>query len=284
MNGWKHPSPEGWVEQAWAALQEDLGPGDLSAASLNPDTIVNWEIECQADGVLCGNGVAAYLLQPESEDPDSCQTEVHREDGEPVQKGDVVLSGRATVTRLLSRERTALNYLMHLSGVATLTHQFVEKLAGLETSVTDTRKTIPGLRSLQKYAVRCGGGKNHRLGLYDAVMIKDNHIAAAGSIREALARVRHSTGHMVRIEVECENLSQVKEAVEGGADVVMLDNMDPFTMAEAAKQYRDRVILEASGGINLDTVRGAAASGVHVVSIGALTHSAPALPFHLEVI
>lgn len=283
MNGWKHPAPEGWVEQAWAALEEDLGPGDLSAASLNPDMIVDWEIECQGEGILCGNGIAAYLLQPETDDPESCHTEVHREDGEPVQKGDVVLSGRAIVTRLLSRERTALNYLMHLSGVATLTHRFVEKLAGLEASIADTRKTIPGMRSLQKYAVRCGGGKNHRLGLFDAVMVKDNHIAAAGSIGEAVARVRHSTGHMVRIEVECETLAQVQQAVEAGADVVMLDNMDPFTMAEAAKQYRDKVVLEASGGITLDTVRGAAASGVHVVSIGALTHSAPALPFHLEV-
>jgi len=284
MTGWKHPSPEGWSELAWAALDEDIGPGDLSAACLNPESTVEWVIECQASGVLCGCGIANYLLQPETDDPDDCHTEVQMEDGEPVHKGDVVIRGRSLATRLLTRERTALNYLMLLSGVATLTSKFVEKLNGLEAQITDTRKTIPGMRALQKYAVRCGGGKNHRMGLFDAVMVKDNHIRAAGSIVEAVARVRHNTGHMTRIEVECENLEQVREAVRAGADVVMLDNMDPFTMAEAAKEFRDKVILEASGGIDLDTVRGAAASGVHVVSVGALTHSAPALPFHLEVL
>lgn len=284
MTGWKHPAPEGWSDLVWTALEEDIGTGDVSASCLNPESVVEWEIECQAEGILCGCGIANYLLQPESEDPDECQTSVQFEDGEPVQKGDVVLKGRSLATRLLARERTALNFLMMLSGVASTTKKYAEKLEGLDCHVTDTRKTVPGMRSLQKYAVRCGGGKNHRFGLYDAVMVKDNHIRAAGSITEAVARVRHGIGHMTRIEVECEDIDQVREAVLAGVDVILLDNMDPFTMAEATKEFRDRVIFEASGGINLDTVRGAAASGVHVVSVGALTHSAPALPFHLEVL
>lgn len=283
MNGWRHPAPETWQEAAWAALEEDLGSGDLSAACLNPDQRVDWYIEAQATGVLCGCGVAAHLLQPDPEDPGDCETEVVREDGEPVERGDTVLKGRGLATRVLSRERTALNFLMHLSGVATLTSKYVAQLEGLECQVVDTRKTVPGLRVLQKYAVRCGGGRNHRMGLYDAVMVKDNHIRAAGSVEEAVARVGHTAGHMVRIEVECEDPAQVREAVEAGADIVMLDNMDPFTMTDIAREWGSRVVLEASGGINLDTVRGAAASGVHFVSVGALTHSAPALPFHLEL-
>jgi len=283
MTGWKHPSPEGWIEQVWAALEADLGPGDLSAACLNPDAVVEWEIEAQADGVLCGCGIAAYLLADEDSDPDECSIEVKFEDGEPVHPGDIVLTGRSLSTKLLSRERTALNYLMLLSGTATLTRRFVERLAGTGVDVTDTRKTVPGMRSLQKYAVRCGGGKNHRMGLYDGVMVKDNHVQAAGSISEAVARARHCTGHMTKVEVECETVEQVEEAVRAGADVVMLDNMDPFAMAEAAKKVGDRVVLEASGGIGLETVRGVASAGVHVVSVGSLTHSAPALPFHLEV-
>lgn len=282
MNGWAHPAPEGWLEQAWSSLYEDLGAGDLSAVCLNPLTEATWMIECQAEGILCGAGIAAHLLQPDSESS-SETVEVLMEDGEPVRRGDIVLKGRAPSTFVLARERTALNFLMHLSGVATLTHAYVERVQGLEVAITDTRKTIPGMRVLQKYAVRCGGGKNHRMGLHDAVMIKDNHIQAAGSISEAMARVRHSVGHMTRVEVECETIEQVEEAVVVGADVVMLDNMDPFTMAEVAKTYRKKVILEASGGITLETVRGAASSGVHVVSVGALTHSAPALPFHLEL-
>lgn len=283
MTGWVHPAPEGWVETAWAALEEDLGSGDLSAACLDPDTTVKWQIEAQARGVVCGVGIAHFLLLPEPEDPENCQVEVLVNDSEPCEPGDVVLRGTSLATRLLARERTSLNFLMLLSGVATLTDQFVARLEGLDCQVCDTRKTVPGLRSLQKYAVRCGGGKNHRMGLYDAVMVKDNHIRAAGSIGEAVARARHRVGHMTKIEVECESVGQVAEALEAGADVIMLDNMPPYAMADIAKAHRDQVVLEASGGVNLDTVRGVAAAGVHVVSVGALTHSAPALAFHLEV-
>ncbi len=281
--GWRHPAPEGWIDLVWDALAEDLGTGDLSSACLNPDWAVDWEIEAQAEGVLCGCGLAYYLLQDEEGDPDDGTVEALMDDGEPVRAGDIVLRGRTPSARLLARERTALNFLMLLSGVSTLTDQFVRRLDGLATDVVDTRKTVPGLRALQKYAVRCGGGKNHRMGLYDGVMIKDNHIRAAGSISEAMARVRHVIGHMTAVEVECETIDQAREAVDSGADIVMLDNMDPFTMQSAVRELKGRVVLEASGGVTLDTVRAIASTGVDVVSVGALTHSAPALPFHLEV-
>lgn len=200
-----------------------------------------------------------------------------------VRRGDRILSGRHLARRLLTAERTALNFLMHLSGVATLTRAYVEKIQGLGGHVIDTRKTLPGLRALQKYAVRCGGGRNHRMGLFDGAMIKDNHIAAAGGIREAVAGVRAYASHMTKIEIECETIEQVKEAVEAGADVVLLDNMDPFTMQEAVRNFRGRVLFEASGGITLDTVAGVAKTGVDLISVGSITHSAPALPMHMEI-
>ncbi len=283
MNGWKLPAAEGWVEQVWGAFAEDVGPGDLSSGCLEAGTLVDWMIEAQADGILCGAGVAHYVLVPEGDESSDAYCDVLMQDGDDVSPGDIILRGRSEVVKLLSRERTALNFLMHLSGIATHTSKFVKRLEGLDTQVVDTRKTVPGLRALHKYAVRCGGGKNHRLGLFDGIMIKDNHIAACGSITEAVRKSREFTGHMTKIEVECESLDQVKEAVQAGADVVMLDNMDPFMMQEAVRAYKGKVILEASGGVTLETVRGVASTGVDYVSVGALTHSSPALAFHLEV-
>jgi nicotinate-nucleotide pyrophosphorylase (carboxylating) len=172
---------------------------------------------------------------------------------------------------------------MHLSGVATLTRQYVDRVEGTHAKIVDTRKTLPGLRTLQKYAVRCGGGFNHRMGLYDGAMVKDNHIRATGSITEAVRLLKTYVSHMVKIEVECENLNQVHEAVKAGADVILLDNMDPFMMREAVKTYKGKILFEASGGVSLETVRGVAQTGVDLISVGALTHSAVALSFHLEV-
>jgi nicotinate-nucleotide pyrophosphorylase (carboxylating) len=180
-------------------------------------------------------------------------------------------------------ERTALNFIMHLSGVATLTSAHVKRVKGTKAKIVDTRKTLPMLRSLQKYAVRCGGGHNHRMGLYDGAMIKDNHIAACGSISEALSAVRSYASHMTKIEVECESLDQIEEAINAGADVVLLDNMDPFMMREAVQKYAGKCLFEASGGVSLDTVSGVAKTGVDLISVGALTHSATAIPFHLEL-
>jgi nicotinate-nucleotide pyrophosphorylase (carboxylating) len=283
-DGWRHPAPEGWTDLVWTAIEEDVGFGDLSAGAIPPDRTARWMIEAQATGVVCGIGIAKYALEPDNDDPDDCYVDAVRQDGEEVRPGDRVLEGLASAAKLLSRERTALNFLMRLSGVATLTQRFVRAIEGTSARIVDTRKTTPGLRALEKYAVRCGGGQNHRMGLFDAVMIKDNHIRIAGSIAEAVRAVRASAPHMAKVEVECETLEQVDEAVRAGADVVMLDNMDPFMMREAVRTYGDRTVLEASGGVSLDTVAGIAQTGVHLISVGALTHSPPALPFHLEVL
>jgi nicotinate-nucleotide pyrophosphorylase (carboxylating) len=282
-SGWRHPAPEGWYDLVWGAIAEDVGTGDLSSAALEPGATVEWSIEAQAKGVLCGVGIAVELLMPEGDDPQECDAVALLHDGDAVRSGDVVAEGTTDVNRLLSRERTLLNFLMVLSGVATMTKAFVDQVAGLGVEIVDTRKTVPFLRSLQKYAVRCGGGRNHRMGLYDGIMLKDNHIKAVGSIRDAVAKVRSIAGQMTLIEVECTTLEQVDEAVRAGADIVMLDNMDPFMMKDAVKKFGEQVKLEASGGITLETVKGVAKTGVHSISVGSLTHSAPALPFHLEI-
>ncbi len=262
---------------------EDVGSGDVSAGCIPPDLMVNWRIDAQADGVLCGVGIAEYILGPYSTDPEEAWVEIAKADGEAVRRGDTVVSGFLSARRVVMAERTALNFLMHLSGVATLTREFVRRIESSTARIVDTRKTLPGLRSLEKYAVRCGGGHNHRMGLYDGALIKDNHISAVGSISAAVQKVRSYASHMTKVEVECETLDEVSEAVNAGADIVLLDNMDPFMMREAVKQHRGRCLFEASGGIDLDTVKGVAHTGVDFVSVGSLTHSAPALPFHLEL-
>lgn len=264
-------------------MAEDLGSGDITSGSLPADLQVEWYIEAQADGVLSGLGIAEFLLAPLQNDPEDSWIEVRRADSDYVSRGETVMEGYLPARRVMAAERTALNFLMHLSGIATLTDQFVRRVEGTGAKIIDTRKTIPLLRGLQKYAVRCGGGHNHRMGLYDGAMLKDNHIAAAGSIAGAITKLKKYASHMTKIEVECENLAQVEEAVMAGADVVLLDNMDPFMMREVTKRFKGKVLIEASGGINLDTVKGVAQTGVDLISVGALTHSAPALPFHLEL-
>lgn len=282
MNAWYDSEPADWLQVVEVALDEDIGTGDVSVRCIPSEAMVNWHIEAQAEGVVSGIAIAEYLFAPFGMDHDTAWLEIVKKDGERVRRGDILIKGRQNCRRVLSAERTALNFLMHLSGVATHTRRFVDAVGDLPCKVVDTRKTIPGLRGLQKYAVRCGGGANHRMGLYDGVMIKDNHIAAVGSILEAVKTMRGAVGHMVKIEVECETLEQVGEAVQAGADVVLLDNMDPFTMREATKMYKGKTLFEASGGVNLETVQGIAATGVDLVSVGALTHSAPALAMHLE--
>jgi nicotinate-nucleotide pyrophosphorylase (carboxylating) len=280
---WLQPEPQNWWMIVDDALAEDVGSGDVTGGALSPDLMVDWRIEAQAEGVLSGVGICEYLLAPFGSDPEDAFIEVHRVDGEFVGRGQNVIAGRLPARRALLAERTALNFLMHMSGVATLTDKFVQKIEGTEAKIVDTRKTIPGLRTLQKYAVRCGGGHNHRMGLYDGAMIKDNHIKAAGSITHALQALRSYASHMTKIEVECETLDEVDEAVAGGADVILLDNMDPFTMRQAVTRHKGRCLFEASGGIDLDTVRGVAQTGVELISVGALTHSAVAMAFHMEI-
>ncbi|CAN1523723.1 NadC Nicotinate-nucleotide pyrophosphorylase [Fimbriimonadaceae bacterium] len=284
MSAWHQPEPQQWWHIVEDALSEDVGSGDITGAALSATDMVRWHIEAQADGIICGLGIAEFLLAPSPDDSGRANIEVLKNDGDAVSRGTILIRGLLSARQVMMAERTALNFLMHLSGVATLTHEFVERVKDTDARIVDTRKTIPMLRSLQKYAVRCGGGHNHRMGLYDGVMLKDNHIAALGGIKPAVKAVRGYASHMLKIEVECETLEQVAEAVEAGADIVMLDNMDPFMMREAVKAYKHQVLLEASGGVSLETVRGVALTGVHLISVGALTHSAVSLPMHLELL
>jgi nicotinate-nucleotide pyrophosphorylase (carboxylating) len=279
---WLQPEPQNWWQVVEDALAEDLGSGDVSGGVIAPDDMALWYVEAQQEGVLCGVGILEYLLGPNQADPDSARITVETNDGQHVARGQVIARGALPARRALSCERTALNFVMQLSGVATLTREFVRRVEGTGAKIVDTRKTTPLLRGLQKYAVRCGGGHNHRMGLFDGAMLKDNHIRAAGSIRAAVEQFRAYASHMTKLEIECETLEQVDEAVEAGADVVLLDNMNPFDMREAVKKHTGKVLLEASGGIHLDTVKAVGATGVDIISVGALTHSAPAIAFHME--
>lgn len=281
-SSWLQPEPFQWFSILDDAIAEDAGSGDITSAFFDPDHLSRWTIEAQESCVLSGVGIVEALFFPMPEESEGGEITVHFADGDSVSRGTMIAEGIIPTRRGLLIERTALNFLMRMSGIATLTSAFVEKTEGTSAQIIDTRKTTPGLRRLEKYAVRCGGGRNHRMGLYDGVLLKDNHILAAGSITEAVSRVRRLVSHLIKIEVECETMDQVQEAVACGVDVVMLDNMDPFVMSDAVKAYKGKVVFEASGGVSLDTVRGIALTGVDLISIGAITHSAPAIPFHLE--
>ncbi len=284
MSAWMQPEPANWWHLVDDAIEEDVGSGDVTGGCLDPEQSLEYAITVHGDGVLCGAGIAEHLLAPYGNDPDDSRLDVLKADGERVSRGERVVMGRIPGRRLFLAERVVLNFMGHLSGVATLTAQYVARIQDSQARITDSRKTVPMLRGLQKYAVRCGGGFNHRMGLFDGVMVKDNHIKACGSIAAAVERVKTYATHMVRIEVECTRMEDVAEAVEAGADIVLLDNMDPFMMREAVKAYEGRVMFEAGGGVNLDTVKGVAQTGVDYISIGSLTHSAPALPMNLEVL
>ncbi len=262
------------------ALEEDLGlAGDLSALAIPPDQTSQARFLVKATGVVAGLEVArvAFALT----DP-TVQFESHFSDGDRAKPGDVVASVSGKTRSLLTAERTALNFLGHLSGIATATRTLVDLIHGTKAKIVDTRKTTPGLRALEKYAVRCGGGFNHRMGLFDAVMLKDNHLAASPSITEAVSRVRAPLGHLVPIEIEIARLEDLEEAVATRANVVMLDNMSPEQVREAVTQTEGRVVLEASGNLNASTIRAYAETGVDVLSVGAITHSAPNLDISLE--
>lgn len=280
MSAWLSAEPFGWEDIVEEALREDIGTGDVSASAMPKGRIIEWYIEAQGSGVVSGMGIVEYLFQPDEENE---EIELLLNDGDPIVPGQIVAKGRLDASKALQFERTALNFLMHMSGVATATAQYVALTHGTKARIADTRKTLPGLRVLQKYAVRCGGGFNHRMGLYDAVMIKDNHIQASGSITAAVSAVRATLGHLVKIEVECETEEQVVEAIMCKSDVVMLDNMALAGMAQIVHAHSGQAIFEASGGVNLTSVRAIAESGVNVISVGAITHSVVALPFHLEL-
>lgn len=262
------------------ALMEDIGTGDLSTRIFPEDLTSSAKLYAKQDGVVAGLSLVDQVFQ--RVDP---RIQVHKlvRDGDNVNLGEVVIELDGPLSSILQGERTALNFLQHLSGIATATKRAVDQVAGLSAAIVDTRKTLPGWRALQKYAVRVGGGQNHRFGLYDAVMLKDNHLAAVGGLTEAVQRVRSSIGHMVKIEVECETFEQVKEAVACGVDVIMLDNMEIEEMREAVLYIDQRAIVEASGGIQEDQLRQVAETGVDLISIGALTHSVKAMDFSLDL-
>jgi len=262
------------------ALKEDIGTGDLSTRILPEDLTGLAKLYAKQEGVVAGLGLVEEVFQ--RVDP---RIQVHRlaKDGDRVKVGGVVLELVGPLGSILQGERTALNFLQHLSGIATATKRAVDQVAGLSVSIVDTRKTLPGWRALQKYAVRVGGGQNHRFGLYDAVMLKDNHLAAVGGLTEAVQQIRAQIGHMIKIEVECETIEQVKEALSCGVDVIMLDNMGIKEMREAVQYIDHRAIVEASGGMKEERLREVAETGVDLISIGALTNSVQALDFSLDL-
>ncbi|KGP75562.1 nicotinate-nucleotide pyrophosphorylase [Desulfosporosinus sp. Tol-M] len=262
------------------ALNEDIGTGDLSTRILPEEVTGLAKLYAKQKGVVAGLWLVEQVFQ--RVDSRICSHKLLK-DGDEVNVGEVVLELSGPLSSILQGERTALNFLQHLSGIATATKRAVDQVAGLSVSIVDTRKTLPGWRALQKYAVRVGGGKNHRFGLYDAVLLKDNHLAAVGSLTEAVQRIKDQVGHMTKIEVECETIEQVQEAVNCGVDVIMLDNMDLGEMREAVQYIDRRAIVEASGGMGEERLREVAETGIDLISIGALTHSVQALDFSLDL-
>jgi nicotinate-nucleotide pyrophosphorylase (carboxylating) len=270
-------------EAVQRALNEDLGrAGDITSIATIPEaTHAHAIMVARQSGVIAGLPLAVAILQKLSGD---IGIEAHVRDGGAVAAGMHLLTISGPARAVLSGERTALNFVGRLSGVATLTADYVRHTAGTKMRICCIRKTTPGLRALEKYAVRCGGGFNHRFGLDDAVLIKDNHIAVAGGIRPVLERARSHIGHLVKIEIEVDTLAQLREVLDTGmADVVLLDNMDVATLAEAVRIAKGRVVLEASGGVTQGSIAGIAATGVDYASAGALTHSAPNLDVALDI-
>ena len=266
-------------------LSEDIGRGDITTQATVPDeTSGMGRFLAKEKLVVCGIAVAeAVFMQL---DEDSPEIETTANDGDEVEAGTVFATLKGYADVLLTGERLALNLLQRMSGVATLTRQYVKAIEGTNAQIIDTRKTTPGLRMLEKYAVTVGGGKNHRFGLDDGVLIKDNHIALAGGITEAVTAAKLKVGHLHKIEVEISNWAQMREALEAGADIVMLDNQTPEEarkLVEMARQINPAVLLEASGGMDLEKVRSFAEAGVDLISVGRLTHSARAVDISFKI-
>ena len=263
------------------ALAEDIGPGDVTtAAVLTGDERGQARAIAKSDLVVAGADVFREVFTLLDA---SLEVALSRRDGDRARPGDSLAELTGRLGSILTAERTALNFFQRLCGIATLTRRFVEEIDGTGARILDTRKTAPGLRLLDKYAVRVGGGRNHRFALFDGVLIKDNHIAAAGGIAAAVAKVRQTVAHLMKIEVECKNAAEVEEALAAGADAVMLDNMDLPAMREAVALVRGRVPIEASGNVTLANVRRVAETGVDFISVGALTHSVAAADISLNI-
>ena len=262
------------------ALLEDINYIDVAADNLLPDDhFSKAKFLAKASGVLCGIDVALRVFELLGD----FKFQKYMADGDRVKKGDIIAEIEGPTKLLLKGERTALNLIQHMSGIATMTAEAADLVKGTNATVADTRKTLPGLRALQKYAVTCGGGKNHRFNLSDAAMLKDNHIDACGSITKAVETLRSKIGHTVKIEVETRNLDEVKEALSTGCEIIMLDNMDCETMKKAVELTDGKALLEASGNITAETIRAVAETGVDIISIGALTHSVKAFDISLKI-
>ena len=263
----------------YAALAEDVGAGDVTTeATIEADAVGTAELILKEGGIVCGLAAAEAVFR--ALDPD-LRFEALVEDGTPVERLTVVAVVSGPLRAILTGERVALNFLGRLSGIGTLTRRYVDAVAGTGVAILDTRKTTPGLRLLEKHAVVCGGGRNHRFGLDDAVLVKDNHLAAVGSIRAAVVRLRGATD--LPIEVECDTLAQVSQALEANVDAILLDNMTPDELVASVALAQGRARLEASGGVTLESIRTIAETGVDEISIGALTHSARSLDVSLEL-
>lgn len=263
------------------AISEDINYIDVSADYLIPEDQRNDSyFVAKADGVLCGLDIAMRVFTLLD---DTFTYTVHKNDGDEIKAGDLIVEFNGKTACLLKGERTALNIIQHMSGIATATNKAVKLCEGTNAQVTDTRKTLPGLRALQKYAVVCGGGKNHRYNLSDGAMLKDNHIDAGGGITNAVKILRSKLGHMVKIEVETRNFDEVKEAVSAGADIIMLDNMTNAQMEECVKYIDGRAKTEASGNITLENIAEVAKTGVDIISLGALTHSVKAFDISMKM-
>ena len=270
-----------YVEELIAlALAEDVGEGDVTTTSTVPlEAQSRARIIAREAGTLAGMPVAERVFR--SVDP-CIRVECILNDGADLASESVVAQITGSSRGILTGERVALNFLQHLSGIATLTATFVKQVEGTNARILDTRKTIPGMRALAKYAVRTGGGQNHRFGLFDGVLIKDNHLLAAGGVAEAVSRARAVAPEGMRVEVEVETLTQVEQALEAGADILLLDNMPLDLLRQSVSLCRSRALTEASGGVTMETVRPIAETGVDYISIGALTHSAPALDLSMD--
>jgi len=267
-----------WLK-SW--LAEDIGSGDITTEAIVPrQAVTTAYVQAKETGILAGGTIAARVFQLLDE---GVQTTLLVKDGSPLAKGQIIAEIKGPAQAILSGERLALNLLQHLSGIATCTSTFVALVEEYPVRIVDTRKTIPGLRLLEKYAVRVGGGYNHRLGLYDAVLIKDNHIKVAGGIKPAIEAARKMISHTCRIEVEVESVNEAAEALSAGADIIMLDNMEAEVMRQAVEMIGGRAVTEASGGIDRTTVAAVAATGIDVISIGALTHTIKALDISLDI-
>ena len=275
--------PRPLIEQTvHAALKEDLGrAGDITTmATIPADATASAVLAARGHGSLSGLALAETAFKQLAPELDfRCRAC----DGDLVESGQVFAEISGPAMPILSAERVALNFLGHLSGIATATRKFANTIAHTRARITCTRKTTPGLRALEKYAVRCGGGSNHRFGLDDAILIKDNHIAVAGSVAEAISRARSFAGHTMKIEVEVDTLDQFREALRSNPDIIMLDNMNPDQLREAVEANQGKVILEASGNVTLETVKAIAETGVDYISSGWITHSAPVLDVGLDI-